>query len=191
MPAMQGRSRIASQRAAGRAGRFPAARWLAARSTRAPSRIRRGAAVGRPEPAARQLAAPLTWPAPQELGRLLEGFCPEPVSEEQIAVNSGGGLLFLRLADIGWLEGTGDGVAVHVGAETHVLRNTLAALAAKLPPDRFLWLSPSTVVNLGQIQELRPLCDGDWRVVLRNGTRLTVRRGCCEHLRRIGVRRCR
>jgi two-component system LytT family response regulator len=107
---------------------------------------------------------------------MLEGFCPEPRQEEQIAVNSNGIMVFVCLADIEWLEATDDGVALHVGKETHKLRDTLAAVATKLAPGRFLRISPSTLVNLAQIKELQPMFHGRCRVLLRNGTRLTFMR---------------
>ena len=114
---------------------------------------------------------------------MLEGFCPEARQEEQIAVNSNGLILFLRLADIEWAEADGDCVKLHVGRQTHLLRDTLAAVGAKLPPDRFLRLGGSTLVNIEQVKDLQPLPQGDYEVLLRNGTWLTLsgrpHAGCC------------
>ena len=107
---------------------------------------------------------------------MLEGFCPEPHPEEQIAVNFNGLMLFLRLADIEWLEAADNCVALHVGQETHVLRDTLAAIVAKLPPGRFLRIGPRTLVNVQQIKDLRPLRHRRCRLLLRSGTRLTFMR---------------
>ena len=146
---------------------------------------------GRPaychQPIASQTSAPFKWVAPLKSEKILEGFCPEPRQEEQLAVNSGGLMVFLRLADIEWLEAADNRVALHVGRETHLLRETLAAVAAKLPPDRFLRLSPSALVNVGQIKELRSLLDGQWAVLLRNGTRLILMHAYRENLRQLGL----
>ena len=125
--------------------------------------------------------------APLKSEKMLEGFCPEPRQEEQLAVNSGGLIVFLRLADIEWVEAADNRVALHVGNETHVLRETLVAVAAKLPPDRFLRLSPSTLVNIEQIKELQSLLHGQWAVVLRNGRRLTLRHSYRETLLLAGL----
>ena len=119
----------------------------------------------------------MKWLAPQKPKKLLEGFCPEARPEEQIAVNSKGLILFLRLADIEWVEAGNNCVELHIGQETHRLRDTLAAVRAKLPPDRFLRLSRSTLVNIEQIKQLQPMFCGEYEVLLRNGTRLTLRRG--------------
>jgi two-component system LytT family response regulator len=110
------------------------------------------------------------------LDGLLEGFCPEPRQEEQIALNSNGRLLLLQLANIDWLEATGNRVALHAGKETHLLDDSLSTVAAKLPPDRFLRVGPSALVNVAQIKEVRPLCQGEWRLVLRSGMRLMLGR---------------
>jgi two-component system LytT family response regulator len=96
-------------------------------------------------------------------------------------------MLFLRLADIEWVEGADNGVELHLGRETHRLRDTLAAVGAKLPPDRFLRISRSTLVNREQIKELLPTFRGEYVVLLRNGTRLALTRGHCVKLRQTGL----
>ena len=55
---------------------------------------------------------------------------------------------------------------------THLLRDTLSAVAAKLPSDRFLRLNRSTLVNIAQIKELQPAVQGGYDVLLRDGTQL-------------------
>ena len=125
-------------------------------------------------------------PTPEKTHTLLEGFCPESLPEERFAVNSQGRLLLLRLADIAWLEATQDCVTLHVGTETHSIQETFHAMVTKLPPGRFLRISPLALVNVGQIKDLRPICQSEWQVLLRNGTRLTLTRGYGEHLRESG-----
>jgi two-component system LytT family response regulator len=127
-----------------------------------------------PKPESGQLFARPKRLARQKLDGLLEGFCPEPCQEEQIAVNSNGLILFLQLADVEWVEAADNCVELHVGQQTHRLRSTLAAVAARLPPDRFLRASRSTLVNIEQIKELQPLSHGGCSVRLRNGTRLIL-----------------
>ena len=125
------------------------------------------------KPGPSRRCAPSQWLPPQEPKALLEGFCPEPRQEEQIALNSNGLILFLRLADVEWVEAVEQGVELHVGQKTHLLRASLPAVAAKLPPDRFLRINPSTLVNIEQIMGLQPAPHGGYDVLLRSGTRLT------------------
>jgi DNA-binding LytR/AlgR family response regulator len=126
---------------------------------------------------------PSKWLAPQKPKELLDGFCPEPSKEEQIAVNSHGLMLFLRLADIEWVEVVGQGVALHVGPITHLLSDTLTAVAAKLPAEHFLRVNRTTLVNIAQIKELQPAIQGGYDVVLRDGTR--VNRDTAGEARRV------
>ena len=58
----------------------------------------------------------------------------------------------------------------------------MAALEGKLPADKFMRISRSTIVNLERIKELQPLFHGEYAVILRNGTRLTLSRSHREKL---------
>jgi hypothetical protein len=171
---------------AARGHRPLAARRLMVGPARGPSGALPWRTAGCPKPFALQVPALFEPPAPQKSGGLLDGFCAEPLSEAQLALNSNGRLLLLRLADIDWVEAADNGVALHVGRETHLLTDTFLALAAKLPPGRFLRISPSALVNVTQIKGLRRLCQSEWRVLLRNGMRLILTRGYGEHLRQAG-----
>jgi hypothetical protein len=174
----------------GRAGcilKSPLAGGLAAGPTRLLSRTSPGARTKCYKPVTNQVKAPPKWVAPVKSEKMLEGFCPEPLQEEQIVVNSDGRMLSLRLADIEWLEAVEDCVALHVGKRTYLLRETLAAVAAKLPSERFLRISPSTVVNCAQIRALRPLFRRRCGVLLRDGTMLTLMCAYCERLGQAGL----
>jgi hypothetical protein len=172
MTAMQSRARFAWRKETRRAGGSPAAWWRTAGQTRAPGRALPHPPANCSQPGAGKGSVPFKWLAPQKPKELLDGFCPEPCQEEQIAVTSNGLMLFLRLADIEWVEAVGQGVALHVGQMTHLLRATLSAVTAKLPPDRFLRLNRSTLVNIAQIKELQPAVQGGYNVLLRDGTQL-------------------
>lgn len=116
-------------------------------------------------------------PAPPPAKTLLDGFCPEPHQDEQLAVNSNGQMFFVCLSDIEWLEAADDGVTLHAGKQVHRLRVKLAAVIAKLPPGRFVPISRSTLVNTKQVQALQRLLFGEYEVVLRSGRRLPLARG--------------
>ena len=126
-------------------------------------------------------AAPCTSPAAAvpalaeqpSLPGLLDGFCAEPRQDQQLAVNAGGRLLLLRLADISLLQGRPDGVALYIGKQTHVISESLGSLAARLPRGLFVRVSPRLLVNTLKIKNLRRLCQGEWQVVLSQGARPT------------------
>jgi two-component system LytT family response regulator len=68
-----------------------------------------------------------------------------------------------------------------------MLRETMTALEEKLPPDRFMRISRSTIVNIESVKELHPMFHGEYMVTLRNGTRVTLTRSYREQLRQLGV----
>jgi two-component system LytT family response regulator len=87
----------------------------------------------------------------------------------RLAVKTPGKVLFVNVEDIDAIEAAGKYAVVHVGKENHVLRETITTLEANLPPERFLRISRSVIVNIACIQELQPMFKGENVVVLKNG----------------------
>ena len=113
---------------------------------------------------------------------------PEPPSQgtrlapDRIAVRNNGRVVFVKLADIDWIEAADNYVCLHCGRETHVVRETMNELEARLDPAQFLRVHRSSIVNLDRVRELQPWFRGDYRVVLRDGTQLTLTRNHREKL---------
>lgn len=101
---------------------------------------------------------------------------------ERLAVKEGGKIVFLRTAEIDWIGAEGNYARLHVGKRTHLMRETMTSLEGKLDPARFLRIHRSTIVNLDAISELEPLFQGDYVVILRDGSRLTSSRGYRSNL---------
>jgi two-component system LytT family response regulator len=87
---------------------------------------------------------------------------------------------FVSVADIDTIEAAGKYAVVHVGKENHVLRETMTHLEQRLPPNRFLRISRSVIVNLEQVMELQPMFKGENVVVLKNGKRFATSRSIRE-----------
>jgi len=98
----------------------------------------------------------------------------------RLAVKTPGRIVFIKTAQILCIESAGNYVAAQVGKETHIVRDTINALEAKLDPEKFLRISRSAIVNLDGIKELLPNAQGQHTVVLLNGKRLTMTRGLRE-----------
>ena len=81
-----------------------------------------------------------------------------------------------------WVEAAGNYVRLHVGAESHLLRETMNSIETRLHPDTFFRIHRSRIVNMERIQELQPWLNGEYAVLLRTGTRLTLSRGYREKL---------
>ena len=56
------------------------------------------------------------------------------------------------------------------------------SLENRLDPNKFLRIHRSTIVNIERIKELQPLFHGEYVVILRNGTKLTLSRNYREAL---------
>jgi two-component system LytT family response regulator len=104
---------------------------------------------------------------------------------ERLVVKSAGRLFFLRTDEIEWVESAGNYVCLHVRGESHLLRETMTGLEARLDPARFARIHRTAIVNIDQIKELQPLFHGEFQVVLRNGTELTLSRGYRERLQEV------
>lgn len=109
----------------------------------------------------------------ERLGNLLAEMKSPPKPLERLSVKSAGHLTFVRVADIDWIEAADNYVALHVGKESHLLRENMSVIETRLPPDKLVRISRSTIVNLDRIKELQPLFRGTYAVILHDGTRLT------------------
>ena len=126
-----------------------------------------------------------------DLGRrllaLVKDLRRDQPRSDRLVVKSGGRLFFLRTDEIDWVEAAGNYVRLHVGNASHLLRETMNAIEGRLDPEKFFRIHRSRIVNMERIQELQPWLNGEYAVLLRTGTRLTLSRGYREKLQeRIG-----
>jgi len=64
----------------------------------------------------------------------------------------------------------------------------MARLEEQLDPARFARIHRSTMINLNRIRELQPYFHGDYKVLLEDGTELTLSRNYRENLmNRLGL----
>lgn len=104
---------------------------------------------------------------------------------ERLLVKSEGRVLLVKVEDIDWIEAADNYVHLRVGKDSHMMRETMSSLETKLPPDKFMRISRSTIVNVERIQELQPMFHGEYIVVLKNGTKLTLSRSYRDKLDRL------
>jgi two-component system LytT family response regulator len=121
----------------------------------------------------------------RRLSELLADLKAGPKQQNRLAVKSGGKVLFLKIDEIDWVEAADNYVNLHAGNESHLHRETMSALEARFPADKFMRISRSTMVNIERIKELQPMFHGEYTVILRNGTRLTLSRGYREKLNQL------
>lgn len=108
----------------------------------------------------------------QRLESLLNSLHERAGSVRRILVQDGQRSLFVDVNKIDWVESARNYACLHVGGQTHVVRSTLEALAAKLDPRQFRRLNRSEIVNIDRIEEIRAWFHGDQKVRLKDGTEL-------------------
>ena len=99
------------------------------------------------------------------------------ITRERILLKSGGDIYFLKADEIDWIEADGDYMKFYAGGRTHLLRETMGRLEAKLDPRQFVRIHRSTIVNLSRVRKLSPSFAGEYAVVLHDGTKLRLSRG--------------
>ncbi len=115
-----------------------------------------------------------------DLNARLETLLAEAVpakKPERLAFKADGRVVFVRPADIVWVEAADNYVLLHLlDAPRLMLRDTLSALEERLGSTDFARVNRSALVRLEQIKELQPTLHGDYAVVLRDGTRIPLSR---------------
>jgi two-component system, LytTR family, response regulator len=130
--------------------------------------------------------APQQSPTRRILGLLEELNSRERArGRERLVVRTPERAFFLRTETIDYIEAAGKFVHLHVGRTVHALRESMAELEQELDSARFLRISRSVIVNLDRIQEIQPWFQGDYVLILTDGTRLTSTRGYRENMRRL------
>jgi two-component system LytT family response regulator len=106
----------------------------------------------------------------------------QPKTSNRLVVKTEGRVLLLKNEDVDWVEAADNYVILHVAADTHMLRETMTSIESRLPSDKFIRVNRSTIVNIDRIKELQPLFHGEYVIILKNGTKVTLSRGYREKL---------
>jgi two-component system LytT family response regulator len=101
---------------------------------------------------------------------------------DRLIVKSGGRVFFLRTEEIDWVEAAGNYVRLHARSESHLLRESMKNMEARLDPNTFVRIHRSAIVNIDRVKELEPWFHGEYIVIMRDGTRLTASRVYSDRL---------
>lgn len=121
----------------------------------------------------------LVRPAEREAAAAEESAHPD-----RLAVKREGTVYFVKIADVDWVEAASNYVRLHTGRETHLLRESMTGIGARLDPRRFLRIHRTAIVNVDRIRELQPWFSGEYVLILQDGTKLKVSRGYREVITR-------
>jgi two-component system LytT family response regulator len=124
--------------------------------------------------AKQQIALQKREDAQAALLRILSEQSTRPQPVKRILVKSGDRSFFVRPEEIAWIEAQGNYAALHVGAQTFLLRQTINTLEQQLDPARFQRIQRSAIVNLDAIREMHPSGRGEYEIVLKDGVALKL-----------------
>jgi two-component system LytT family response regulator len=93
-----------------------------------------------------------------------------------VEIKRRGQLVSLPLSEVDWIEAQGNYVALHVGVEQHLLRDTVSRFAARLDALQFVRVHRGMIVAVDRIHTVEALANGDALLHLRRGGPLRASR---------------
>ncbi len=118
----------------------------------------------------------------ERLTALLNDLKTENKYLERLLLKSSGRIYFVKTDEVDWIESAGNYAKLHVGRETHLLRETMSGLEESLNPENFLRIHRSCIVNIDRVKELHPLFSGDYMVIMQDKRELTLSRNYRDRL---------
>ncbi len=94
----------------------------------------------------------------------------------RLLLSERGKVVVLAMRDIEFVQAAAKHVKIYAGGRCFSFRQPLGQLEERLDPSSFVRVHRSTLVNVEHIAEMHPLFHGDYELVLRRGTRLTLSR---------------
>lgn len=112
-----------------------------------------------------------------KLEGMLAGANTAQAKPERLAVKADGRFVFLRFDEIVWIEAADNYVVIHTTSGERLMpRDTLTSIEERLGTQFFTRVNRSALVRTDQVKELHPNEQGDYTILLRNGTRIPLSR---------------
>jgi two-component system, LytTR family, response regulator len=118
----------------------------------------------------------LSLAADKDIAQRVRMVAADLPAADRLAIKDKGRIVVVRVAEIDWIEASGDYVSIHVGGKTWLMRETIAAIELRLALSGFVRIHRSVLVNVDRVAELRPQDKGEYAVLLRDGTELKLTR---------------
>jgi two-component system, LytTR family, response regulator len=133
-----------------------------------------GRVVGRVERRDRSLATPI---------RTLASRATAQTPAARFVARRGAKHYFVRVAEVDWIEAEGNYVRLHTGDRSHLVRETVKGIEARLDPAEFVRIHRSVLVAVDRIQSVEAREQGEYLVTMRGGARFVSSRGYSARLR--------
>jgi two-component system LytT family response regulator len=119
------------------------------------------------------------------LRMVLEQLQSQRSFPKRFLVRATKGYYFVKADDVEWVDAQGNYVRLHAGGRSHMVRATMKGFEQQLDPERFVRVHRSAIVGVDCVERIEPHEHGEYRLTLRDGTRLTSSRAHSEGLRRL------
>jgi two-component system, LytTR family, response regulator len=100
----------------------------------------------------------------------------------RVIVRTPGRVYAVRVEEIDSIHAAGHYLELQTATATHLIRESMTDLEARLDPARFVRIHRSMIVNVDRIRELQPTFHGEFIVLLHSGRRLRCSRTYAEKL---------
>jgi two-component system LytT family response regulator len=91
----------------------------------------------------------------------------------------------IPLSDVHWIEADGNYLRLRTGAQSHLVRETMKNVEARLDPEAFVRIHRSTIVAVEQIESIQAREYGEYKIKLKDGTTLISGRAYGDRIRRL------
>ncbi|HEX3436382.1 MAG TPA: LytTR family DNA-binding domain-containing protein [Pseudacidobacterium sp.] len=116
------------------------------------------------------------------LAGLESGGTTREAYPKRLLVHNGAKDCFVNVNEVEWIEAADYYSCLHVGAKTHMLRETIKQLASTLDPQKFVRIHRSIIVNIDQVREILREGRSEGSVTLANGQRLKMSKAGWQNL---------
>jgi two-component system LytT family response regulator len=106
------------------------------------------------------------------------------VAGESMIVKCRDRLAFVRFDSLEFVRAAANYVQLHVDESTYEVRERIAVMEERLPPDKFLRIHRSLIVNIAAVKELYAAGAGEYMISLRGGRQLPVGPNYIESVRK-------
>ncbi len=102
---------------------------------------------------------------------------------DRIAIKDAGETTLVPTVDIDWVDAAGDYMCIHARGQTHIMRVTMKELETQLDPASFQRVHRSTIVNLDRVEKVCSHMNGEFHLVLNNGSTVKMSRSYKEKVK--------
>ncbi|HEY0024778.1 MAG TPA: LytTR family DNA-binding domain-containing protein [Longimicrobium sp.] len=103
---------------------------------------------------------------------------------DQFTIRTGVRHTIVHVEDVNLITSEGNYLRLHTAGKSYLLREQMGRIEEQLDPGEFVRIHRSTIVRTSLITEVESVFQGEYVVILRDGTRLGSSRGCREKLER-------